>query len=111
MKYNPAGVNFIDLGLGGQLKIASENGKFKVPSLRNIALTAPYMHNGYFMTLTDVVRFYNTRDVASAGWPAPEVAQNVNKQDMGNLNLTDFEIEDIVVFLNTLTDTKFPKVK
>jgi cytochrome c peroxidase len=101
----------VDLGLGGQLKIPSENGKFKVPSLRNIALTAPYMHNGYFMTLTDVVRFYNTRDVASAGWPAPEVAQNVNKQDMGNLNLTDSEIEDIVVFLNTLTDTKFPKVK
>jgi len=49
--------------------------------------------------------------VASAGWPAPEVAQNVNKQDMGNLNLTDSEIEDIIVFLNTLTDTKFPKVK
>jgi len=111
VKYNPAGVNFIDLGLGGQLKIASENGKFKVPSLRNIALTAPYMHNGYFMTLTDVMRFYNTRDVASAGWPAPEVAQNVNKQDMGNLNLTDSEIEDIVAFLNTLSDTKFPLVK
>src|SRR5450759_2476596 len=110
-KYNPAGVNFIDLGLGGQLKIASENGKFKVPSLRNIALTAPYMHNGYFMTLTDVVRFYNTRDVASAGWPAPEVAENVNKQDLGNLNLTDSEIEDIVAFLNTLSDTKFPLVK
>jgi cytochrome c peroxidase len=111
VKYNPAGVNFIDLGLGGQLKIASENGKFKVPSLRNIALTAPYMHNGYFMTLTDVVRFYNTRDVASAGWPAPEVAENVNKQDLGNLNLTDSEIEDIVAFLNTLSDTKFPLVK
>lgn len=44
-------------------------------------------------------------------YPAPEVAQNVNKQDMGNLNLTDPEIGDIVVFLNTLTDTKFPKVK
>jgi cytochrome c peroxidase len=110
-KYNPAGVNFVDLGLGGQLKIPSENGKFKVPSLRNVALTAPYMHNGYFMNLTDVVRFYNTRDVASAGWPAPEVAQNMNKQDMGNLNLTDSEIEDIVAFLNTLSDTKFPLVK
>ena len=110
-KYNPAGKDFVDLGLGGQLKKASENGKFKVPSLRNIALTAPYMHNGYFTTLTDVVKFYNTRDVASAGWPAPEVAENVNKQDMGDLKLTDSEIEDIVAFLNTLTDTKFPQVK
>ena len=107
-KDNPAGKDFIDLGLGGQLKKRSENGKFKVPSLRNVALTAPYMHNGYFTTLKDVVRFYNTRDVASAGWPAPEVTENVNKQDMGDLKLTDSEIEDIVAFLNTLTDTKFP---
>jgi cytochrome c peroxidase len=110
-KYNPAGKDFVDLGLGGQLKKASENGKFKAPSLRNIALTAPYMHNGYFTTLTDVVKFYNTRDVASAGWPAPEVVENVNKKDMGDLKLTDTEIEDIVAFLNTLTDTKFPQVK
>jgi len=110
-KDNPAGKDFVDLGLGGQLKKQSENGKFKVPSLRNIALTAPYMHNGYFTTLKDVVKFYNTRDVASAGWPAPEVAENVNKQDMGDLKLTDSEIEDILAFLNTLTDMKFPQVK
>jgi len=110
-KNNPAGKSFVDLGLGDQLKKPSENGKFKVPSLRNIALTAPYMHNGYFTTLKDVVRFYNTRDVASAGWPAPEVAENVNKQDMGNLKLTDSEVDDIVAFLNTLSDTKFPQVK
>jgi len=108
---NPAGQGFVDLGLGGQLKKPSENGKFKVPSLRNVALTAPYAHNGYFTTLKDVVRFYNTRDVASAGWPAPEVAENVNKQDMGNLKLTDSEVDDIVAFLNTLSDTKFPQVK
>ena len=110
-KYNPAGKDFVDLGLGGQLKKRSENGKFKVPSLRNVALTAPYMHNGSFTTLEDVVRFYNTRDVASAGWPAPEVAENMNKQDVGDLKLTDTESEDIVAFLNTLTDTKFPRVK
>jgi cytochrome c peroxidase len=101
----------VDLGLGGQLKMRGENGKFKVPSLRNVALTTPYMHNGCLTTLIDVVRFYNTRDVASAGWPAPEVAENVNKREMGNLKLTESEIEDIVAFLNTLTDTKFPRVK
>jgi cytochrome c peroxidase len=110
-KANPAGKDFVDLGLGGQLKKPSENGKFKVPSLRNVALTAPYMHNGYFTSLKDVVKFYNTRDVASAGWPAPEVAENMNKKDMGNLKLTDSEIDDIVTFLNTLSDTKFPQVK
>jgi cytochrome c peroxidase len=110
-KNNPAGKDFVDLGLGGQLKKQSENGKFKVPSLRNVARTAPYMHNGYFATLQDVVKFYNTRDVASAGWPAPEVTENINKQDMGNLKLTDSEIGAIVAFLNTLTDTKFPRVK
>lgn len=110
-RYNPAGKNFVDLGLGGQLKKRGENGQFKVPSLRNVALTAPYMHNGYFTTLIDVVRFYNTRDVASAGWPAPEVAENVNKREMGHLTLTESEIEDIVAFLNTLTDTKFPRVQ
>jgi cytochrome c peroxidase len=49
--------------------------------------------------------------VASTGWPAPEVAENMNKQDMGNLKLTDSEIEDVVAFLNTLTDTKRPTVK
>ena len=110
-KYNPAGKDFVDLGLGGQLKKQSENGKFKVPSLRNVALTAPYMHNGCFSTVKDVVRFYNTRDVASARWPAPEVAENMNKQNMGNLKLTDSEIEDIDAFLNTLTDTKLLLLK
>jgi len=52
-----------------------------------------------------------SRDVASAGWPAPEVAENVNKQDMGNLKLTDSEVDGIVTLLNTLSDTKFPQVK
>jgi cytochrome c peroxidase len=95
VKYNPDGTGFVDLGLGGQLKQQSENGKFKVPSLRNVALTAPYMHNGYFAILKDVIRFYNTRDIPGAGWPAPEVAENVNRLEMGNLKLTDTEIDDI----------------
>jgi cytochrome c peroxidase len=64
-KYNPAGKDFVDLGLGGQLKKRSENGKFKVPSLPNVALTAPYMNNGCFTVLKDVVRFYNTRDIST----------------------------------------------
>jgi cytochrome c peroxidase len=66
------------------------------------------MHNGYFAILKDVIRFYNTRDIPGAGWPAPEVAENVNRLEMGNLKLTDTEIDDILAFLNTLTDKRLP---
>lgn len=49
-----------DLGLGAVTGLATDNGKFKVPSLRNIAYTAPYMHDGRFQTLEEVVEFYNS---------------------------------------------------
>lgn len=101
-EFNPAGVGFVDLGLGGVLNKPEENGKFKVPSLRNIAITGPYLHNGVFKTLRQVVVFYNTRDVGP--WPEPEVPANVNKDELGNLGLTEQEIDDIVAFLHTLTD-------
>jgi cytochrome c peroxidase len=102
--FNPARANFIDYGLGGILKADDEMGKFKVPTLRNIAVTSPYMHNGVFDDLTEVVNFYNTRDDPNANWPAPEVAQNVNVGELGNLGLTAEEVDAIVAFLNTLTD-------
>ncbi len=91
-----------DWGLG--YVVTSEKGKFKVPTLRNIAETAPYSHNGYFATLNEVVSFHNSRDVAGAGWAAPEVSDNLNTKDVGNMGLTAGEIDDIVAFLNTLTD-------
>jgi len=95
-------MKFVDLGLGGVVKKPEENGKFRVPTLRNTAVTAPYIHNGVFKTLRQVVAFYNTRDVGP--WPAPEVSQNVNREELGNLGLTEQEVEDIAVFLRTLTD-------
>lgn len=92
-------------GLGGTTEVVDgEEGKFKVSSLRNIAVTAPYGHNGYFLTLWDIVHFYNTRDVADAGWPAPEVPSTVNDAELGNLGLTFEEEMSIVAFLETLTD-------
>ncbi len=100
--YNPLGEKYVDIGLGGILKKPSENGKFKVPGLRNVALTAPYMHNGVFKTLKEVIRFYNTRD--KGNWPPPEVPETVNKKELGNLGLTDDEVDAIVAFLNTLSD-------
>lgn len=85
-----------DLGLG--YVVDGENGKFKVPTLRNIAETAPYSHNGYFATLHDVVSFHNSQDVE------PEISENLNTTDVGYMELTSGEIDEIVAFLNTLTD-------
>jgi cytochrome c peroxidase len=100
--------DFVDLGLGGVLGEEEENGKFKTPTLRNIALTAPYGHNGFFKTLKEIVDFYNTRDVPSANWPAPEVLENIyelgDEGPLGDLGLSDEEVDAIVAFLHTLTD-------
>ncbi len=78
-----------------------------------------YMHNGYFKSLKSVVHFYNTRDVLPACsnsftteaqaisqncWPAAEVAANVDHDDLGNLNLSGAEEDQIVTFLKTLSD-------
>ena len=79
----------------------TEDGKFKVPTLRNIAITAPYMHNGVFDNLSDVVNFYNTRDIDGV---VPEVSSNVNTDELGNLGLSPQEVDDLVAFLGTLTD-------
>ena len=126
---NPMGAAWVDMGLGGFLKTVAKYrayaqanlGKHKVPSLRNAAqrpsadLVRAYGHNGYFKSLKEVVHFYNTRDtlpvcgeddkkVGIDCWPQPEVALNLNKDEMGRLGLTDAEEDAIVAFLGTLTD-------
>ena len=79
------------------------NGEFRTSTLRNIANTAPYMHNGVFDTLREVINFYNTRDTTFS--QEPEVNQNVDQGGrIGELGLTDNEIDDLVVFLGTLSD-------
>ena len=107
---NPDGVGFIDLGLQNTVAksdpkgASAEAGKFKVPTLRNLELSPPYGHNGYFSTIADVVHFYNTRDVPSAKWSPAEVPATVNHDELGNLHLTIAEEAAIVSFLKTLTD-------
>jgi cytochrome c peroxidase len=116
---------FIDLGLGGPSGAApgpAQWGRVRTPTLRNVDLRPAggvkrFMHNGVFLTLKDVVRFYNTRDVlpaCAAGaprtewgascWPAPAVPENVNRTDMGNLGLNPMQEDAIVAFLRTLSD-------
>jgi cytochrome c peroxidase len=107
---NPGGMDFIDYGLANTVAVfdpehaAEQAGRFKVPTLRNLAQTAPYGHNGYFRTLKQLVHFYNTRDVAGEGWPAGEVPETVNHDELGNLGMTDKEENDLIAFLRTLTD-------
>jgi cytochrome c peroxidase len=122
---NPATIEdptWADPGLGGFLKNAGceeavytvEWGKHKVPTLRNVDLrpnrqfVKAYGHNGYFKSLWEIVHFYNTRDVPGAGWPASEVADNVNTDELGNLGLTRGEENAIVAFMRTLSDGYTP---
>ncbi|MFV5695482.1 cytochrome-c peroxidase [Flavobacterium sp. LB3P122] len=101
---NPAGINFIDLGIGAIVSQPEHNGKFKVPTLRNIAISAPYFHNGSFKTLKEVIYFYNVRDVNPSEFATPKVLKNVNRNELGNLKMTTQEESQLEAFLGTLTD-------
>ncbi|NUN14244.1 MAG: c-type cytochrome [Myxococcales bacterium] len=74
---------------------AEQIGQFKTPSLRNVALTPPYMHSGHFETLAEVVRFYSELDENPLVGHREEVLEP--------LHLTDDEIADLVAFLESLT--------
>lgn len=101
--------DFIDLGRGAITGDSLDNGKFKVPTLRNIALTAPYMHDGRFSTLADVINNYDANPKQS-----PNLDPNIAKHAPLGLKLSTQQKNDIIAFLHTLTDTAFvnnPKFK
>jgi cytochrome c peroxidase len=79
-------------------------GKFKTPGLRNVAITAPYMHNGMFKTLRQVIDFYND--------PGKVVPNAIERDRLLTkpLGLTAQEKKDIEAFLCSLTDKRFNKV-
>ena len=113
---NGVGIDHVDEGLLGNTQVTDEGlkGAFKVSTLRNIAVTGPYMHNGVFKNLATVVHFYNTRDVKSAKnpetrkkWEPAEVDGTKNTAELGNLGLSPADEDDLVAFLKTLTDEKF----
>jgi len=95
---------YVDLGAGGVTGNPADNGKFKVPSLRNIALTAPYMHDGRFATLEDVVEFYNSGVVDNPNLPPPLRNPPGLPPGARRLNLTPQQKTALVAFLRTLTD-------
>lgn len=94
-------------------------GKFRMPTLRNVAERPAFMHNGFFKNLPDVVRFYSTRNSNPQGWYGQAVSNDLPTQYLGNIEvtkapfnrpasagpaLTEPEIADIVAFLRTLSD-------
>jgi cytochrome c peroxidase len=119
--------DYYDLGLCGPFRTDLTGrgdlcGAFKVPTLRNVAVTAPYFHNGKFATLREVVAFYVRRDTNPEEWYPnagadkfddlpPQYRTNVNTTEVPYNRhlgdppaLTSDEIDDVVAFLNTLTD-------
>ena len=92
---------FQDLGLGKTTNIQSDNGKFKTPTLRNIEFTAPYMHDGRFSTLEEVIEHYN-----SGGKFSSTVDPLMKKQGVG-LQLSNQEKIDLIAYLKTLSDYNF----
>lgn len=95
---------YVDKGVGEVSGRAQDEGLFKVPSLRNIELTAPYMHDGRFATLEQVVEFYNSGVVAHPNLSGPMRAGGPNGPPR-RLNLTTAQKAALVAFMKTLTDT------
>jgi cytochrome c peroxidase len=89
-----------DPGRAGVHKTALYRHAFKTPGLRNIAYTAPYMHNGVFSTLEEVMDFYNSGGGKAWGLDVPN-----QSLDADSLRLTKEEIQNIISFLNALSDT------
>ena len=96
---------YVDLGRGGITGLAQDNGLFKVPSLRNIELTAPYMHDGRFATLEEVVEFYDHGVVDNPNLSPPLRNPPPGPPTPRRLNLTTVQKAALVAFLKTLTDT------
>lgn len=116
---NDQDINFVDEGLLNNSQVVDliHRGKFKTPTLRNVAVTEPYMHNGVFRELRTVIEFYdhfltnsdNTINrETTLPWRDPEVGDTVaftELQDGGKLSVDD--VEGLVCFLRTLTDSRY----
>lgn len=98
-----------DPGNGKVTGQKTDLGRFRVPTLRNIALTGPWMHDGSFAKLEDVISFYNTRDVDRKRWGDTAYPDTLSHKELGNLLLSADEEAALVAFLKALTDRQFEK--
>ena len=109
--------DFIDHGLLDNPAVTDPkyDGKFKNPSLRNVAVTAPYMHNGVFKNLRTVMEFYDhynnpervINPETGQPWRAPEVSATIDTVELKAHALSDRKIDALVAFLKILTDKRY----
>ncbi len=93
----------IDLGVGGITNRAGDMGTFKAPSLLNIALTAPYMHDGRFKTLEEVINHYSTE----VHYENPNIHPQMAAHGGIQLNLSQNQKDDLLAYLRSMTDSTF----
>ena len=116
---NGRGSNFVDQGLLDNTAVTdeAERGKYKTPTLRNVAITAPYMHNGVFAELETVIRFYDHFAPGSTNiinpetglaWREPKVPETVATTELRDASkMSDRDVEGLVCFMLTLTDARY----
>jgi cytochrome c peroxidase len=117
---NGRGKNYVDAGLAHNPAVndTAHAGRFRVPSLRNVAVTGPYMHNGVFRNLETAILFYNrfllgnkeslTNPETSRPWGPAEVPGTVDEELLrGGQPLTEERVSYLVAFLETLTDARY----
>ena len=118
IKLNKLAADYVDNGLLDNPMVKGDEkqkGKFKVPTLRNISVTAPYMHNGVFRDLKTVLLFKDSfnnpnrkiNPETGKAWDKPEYAQTINPDVLKAKPLTDEEINALEAFLKTLTDEAY----
>ena len=111
------GVKELDKGLlnNPNVKDEKEKGKYKVPTLRNVAVTSPYMHNGVFKDLKTVVEFYDKYNNANRKinpetkkpWDSAEVKDTISLKELKAQELSDRKVEALVAFMKLLTDKRY----
>lgn len=111
------GVKNIDDGLLANPKVTDKKhkGKYKVPTLRNVAVTGPYMHNGVFKDLRTVIEFYDKYNhkmrklnpETGKPWAEPEVKETISLEELKAKKQNDRKIDALVAFLKLLTDKRY----